>query len=65
MIGKYISKEIQINFGEVAKKVISQMYEEIKTSQIDELIAETCIHLSTLNPNYGEVAKKIIKDAFI
>ncbi len=57
---KYISKDIQINFGEVAKKVISQMYENIKTSQIDELIAETCIHKSTLNPNYGEVAKKII-----
>ena len=57
---KSISKEIKINIGQVAKKVISQMYDDIKTSQLDELIAETCIHLSTENPNYGVISKRVI-----
>ena len=56
----YISKDININHIEIAKKVISQIYNNIKTSQLDELIAETSINLSSLNPDYGILAKRII-----
>lgn len=57
---KSVSKDININHIEIAKKVISQIYDNIKTSELDELIADTSIHLSTLEPDYGKLAKRII-----
>jgi len=57
---KSVSKELSVNHTQIAKKVISEMYDNIKTCQLDELIGETCIHLSSENPNYGEVAKRIV-----
>ena len=58
---KSISKDLcNIDPEFIAKKVISQLHDNIKTSQLDELIAETCIHLSTLHLNYAEVSKRII-----
>ena len=50
---KSVSKDLNINHTQIAKKVISEIYDNIKTSQLDELIGETCIHLSSENPNYG------------
>ena len=57
---KSICKDIDINHTKIAKKVISEMYDNIKTTELDELIGETSIHLSSENPDYGELAKRII-----
>jgi ribonucleoside-diphosphate reductase alpha subunit len=56
-----VSKDIKnIDAELISKKVISQIHDNIKTSDLDELIAETSIHLSTLNPGYGDLSKRII-----
>lgn len=41
-------------------KVIEQLYDTISTTKIDELTAEQCSSLSTLNPDYGTLAGRII-----
>jgi len=55
-----LSKDLNINSIIVAKKVISQIYDNIKTSYIDELIASSSIHLSSENLDYGVLSKRII-----
>ena len=57
-LGKEVS--IQINYQQLVMKVIDQLYDGIYTSKIDELAAEQCASLSTLNPDYGILAGCII-----
>jgi ribonucleotide reductase alpha subunit len=52
--------KIQINFTSLAMKVIDQLYDSIPTTKIDELTAEQCASLSTLNPDYGILASRVI-----
>lgn len=51
---------IQINYQQLVIKVIEQLYDKISTTKIDELTAEQCASLSTLNPDYGSLAGRII-----
>jgi ribonucleotide reductase alpha subunit len=51
---------IQINYQQLVMKVIDQLYDKISTTKIDELAAEQCAALSTLNPDYGTLAGRII-----
>lgn len=51
---------IQINYQQLVIKVIDQLYDKISTTKIDELAAEQCAALSTLNPDYGTLAGRII-----
>ncbi len=51
---------IQINYQQLVMKVIDQLYDNISTTKIDELAAEQCASLSTLNPDYGTLAGRII-----
>jgi ribonucleotide reductase alpha subunit len=51
---------IQINYQQLAMKVIDQLYDTISTTKIDELAAQQCASLSTLNPDYGTLAGRII-----
>lgn len=51
---------IQINYQQLVIKVIEQLYDTISTTKIDELAAEQCASLSTLNPDYGTLAGRII-----
>jgi len=51
---------IQINYQQLVMKVIEQLYDTIPTTKIDELAAEQCAALSTLNPDYGTLAGRII-----
>ena len=51
---------IQINYASLAMKVIDQLYDTISTTKIDELAAEQCASLSTLNPDYGTLASRIV-----
>jgi ribonucleotide reductase alpha subunit len=52
--------KIQINFTSLAMKVIDQLYDTIPTTKIDELTAQQCASLSTLNPDYGVLAARVI-----
>ena len=51
---------IHINYQQLVMKVIDQLYDKISTTKIDELAAEQCASLSTLNPDYGTLAGRII-----
>ena len=51
---------IHINYSSLVMKVIDQLYDKIPTGKIDELAAEQCASMSTLNPDYGTLAGRII-----
>uniref|UniRef100_A0A6C0KN18 ribonucleoside-diphosphate reductase n=1 Tax=viral metagenome TaxID=1070528 RepID=A0A6C0KN18_9ZZZZ len=55
-----IEAEIQINYQQLVMKVIDQLYDKIPTTKIDELAAEQCASMSTLNPDYATLAGRII-----
>lgn len=57
---KKLSNQLTINTTELAQTIISQIYDEIGTSQIDELAAEICASRSTIHPDYGILASRII-----
>ena len=59
---KKLGKEasIHINYQQLVMKVIDQLYDTISTTKLDELAAEQCAALSTLNPDYGTLASRII-----
>ena len=40
--------------------MIDQLFDGIKTTQIDELTAEQCASLSTSHPEYGKLSSNII-----
>ena len=44
----------------VAQKVGSQIYNNVTTSELDELAAQICISLSTQHIDYGKLASRII-----
>jgi ribonucleotide reductase alpha subunit len=51
---------IQINYQQLVIKIIDQLFDTISTTKIDELLAEQCASMSTLNPDYGTLAGRII-----
>jgi ribonucleoside-diphosphate reductase alpha subunit len=53
-------KKLEINYTELAIKVIDQLYDGIETSKIDELTSEQCASLSTQNPDYGDLAIRVL-----
>ena len=57
---KNLSKDLNINVIVVAQKVISQIYNNIKTSELDELAAQICISMMSDNLDYGKLASNII-----
>ena len=44
----------------IAQQVCSQIYDEVKTSELDDLAAQICISLVTKHYQYGDIAKRII-----
>lgn len=44
----------------VAQKVFTNMYDGIKTSEIDDLSAEVAVHMQTENPDYEVLATRIV-----
>ena len=51
---------IQLNYSSLAIKAIDQLYNNIPTSKIDELIGEQCATMASNNPDYGTLASRII-----
>jgi len=49
-----------VRVGELAKKVIDQLYSGIPTTRIDELTAEQCASMITVDIDYGTLAARIV-----
>jgi ribonucleoside-diphosphate reductase alpha subunit len=49
-----------VNSTALAQKVVAQLYNGVRTSELDELTAQIAANLSTTNPDYGVVASRII-----
>mgnify|MGYP002632007004 CR=1 FL=1 len=49
-----------IKYTQLVMKVISQLYDGIQTSHIDELSAQQCASMSTIHPDYGELSSRIV-----
>ena len=54
------TKDLDIDYIAIAQKVISRIYDGVKTSELDELTAQICTSLSTENLQYGVLASRII-----
>jgi ribonucleotide reductase alpha subunit len=50
----------QVEYIAVAQKVISKIYDGVSTTELDELAANTCISMSTDEPEYGTIASRIL-----
>ena len=57
---KNLSDNLSINPTKLTQKVCSQIYPNIRTSELDELAAQICASLSTEHPDYGKLSSKII-----
>ncbi len=50
---------LSIQYTQLVMKVIDQLYNNIKTSQIDELTAQQCASMASTNPDYNRLAGAI------
>ena len=60
--GKAIAKEFglgNIIHAQLAMKVIDQLYDNIQTTKIDELMAEQCASMTSTHPDYTKMASAI------
>lgn len=55
-----LSKDLKINPLEVGQLIITQIYNGVETSKLDELAAEICAAKTTIHPDYGKLASRII-----
>lgn len=44
----------------ISQKICSQIHDEIKTKEIDELASQTAIGMVTIHPDYGVLASRIV-----
>jgi ribonucleoside-diphosphate reductase alpha chain len=50
------SKGLSVNPAAVAREVLSQIYDGVKTTELDEFAATLCANLSTEHPDYATLA---------
>ena len=55
-----LSDDLQVNSASVAQKVLGQIYDGVKTSELDVLASDVAINLSTTHPDYGILASRIV-----
>lgn len=53
------ARSLTVNPDALAQQVLSQIYDGVKTSELDELTAQLAAGLSTLHPDYGTLAARI------
>lgn len=51
---------ISLNYSALIMKTADQLHDKISTSRIDELMAEQCASLITLNLDYGKLAARLV-----
>jgi len=49
-----------VDYFEVAKKVISGLYDGVSSAELDKLSAETAASMVTTHPDYGKLAARIV-----
>ena len=52
--------ELKVNYTSLVQKIIDRVYNNIHTSEIDELLAQQCASLSTTHPDYQTLASRIV-----
>lgn len=57
---KNISDNLSVNVFDIAQKVCGRIYDNVKTSELDELAAHICSSMITDHPDYGALAARII-----
>lgn len=57
---KKLSEGLHVNATSVAQKVLSQIYDGVKTTELDELASQIAANLSTMHPDYGTLAARLI-----
>jgi len=55
-----VATGLHVNVTAIAQKVLAQIVDGIKTSELDVLSANLCISNVTINPDYGVLASNII-----
>ncbi len=53
------ARNLSVNPDALSQQVLSQIYDGVKTSELDELTAQLAAGLSTLHPDYGTLAARI------
>lgn len=53
------SDELSVNPTAIAQKVLAQIYNGVKTTELDELTSQLATSLSTVHPDYGTLAARI------
>lgn len=57
---RVLSTDLDVDFFDIAQKVCSRIYDNVKTSELDELAANICSSMIADNPDYGTLAARII-----
>tara|TARA_B100000795_G_scaffold8999_1_gene6375 strand:- start:933 stop:3512 length:2580 start_codon:yes stop_codon:yes gene_type:complete len=52
--------KLDVNYTSLSVKIIDRLYPNIPTTLIDELTAQQCASLSTINPDYGILASRVL-----
>ena len=52
--------DLNVNQTQLTSKIISRLYDGIKTTEIDELTAQLCAASATTHPDYGILASRIL-----
>ena len=53
------SDELEVDPVLIAQRVVTRIYQGVRTSELDELTANLAISLATTNPDYGTLAARI------
>ena len=59
-IGEEFEKKLSIDPTIIAQKVCSEIYENVKTTELDELSSQISISLYSKNPEYATIASRIV-----
>jgi len=57
---KVLSHDLAIDVYDIAQKVVTRIYDNVKTCELDELAAHICSSLIADHPDYGILASRII-----
>lgn len=55
-----LSKDLKVDIFDVSQKVCGRIYDNVKTSELDELAAHICSSMMLDHPDYGVLASRII-----
>ena len=57
---KKVSDNLKVNVHEVAQKVCSRIYDNVKTYELDEFASQLCSSLILEHPDYGVLASRLV-----